>query len=150
MPEQEVENRPERKFLTRLFVKTAVVGAFLTCLLLARVDIEQGMAFFASAFVGTFNWFGLALLLIGFTEKNNKKLFLGLGLKCFALAAFFLLVLPQFLSNIPVLMIGFSFFLIIAFIEALGFVLHQYLQGNKSSRPLPEFSLTKKRNAHDA
>lgn len=150
MTESAEKKKSPKAIIYGLLIRTVLVGSFISCILLVRVDVDSGVAFAAATLFGSLNWLALALILFGVLNKKKVELFSGLAMKVIVLGLFFLLVLPPLVSNITALLIGFSLFLVVATLEALSRVLLYYFSTSKPSRPLPEIRLNSRRNAHDA
>ncbi|MGF1572772.1 MAG: hypothetical protein ACFCU1_06850 [Sumerlaeia bacterium] len=132
---------PANKLLKNLFLKTLAVNAFVAVLVTLRVDLQWGGAFALASIVGLLNWISLSGILIGATSKQLSLVAFGLVGKFIAWTLIILLVLSPLVQNMTALLLGFTTFLIVALLEALGTIISGQLSKNSTGRPLPSHLL---------
>ncbi len=123
-----------------IYIKTLAASALVAMVVALKIQFLWGASFATGALVGTLNWFILGMLLVSLTQKRAGAALGWFGGKLLLLTTMFVAILPAVLGEIGAFLLGFHMFLLMAVIEAGGYVLQHALakSASGSDRPLPK------------
>jgi len=126
----------ENRSIRRLFIKTGAVCALTAALVGTRLDLAWAGSFSLGAMMGILNFYALAVLLIAVTKKNMIPIFPALTVKLIVLVSMLVFFLPNLMTEIPAFLVGFSAFLLVSTLEAMGWVISASIRPTEESKRL--------------
>lgn len=122
-----------------LYWKTGMASIVVALIVALRFDLQWGSVFAAGALVGWLNWFFLGFIMWGVIERKPVPVLAFLAAKFLLLGATLVFALPLMALSVGAFLCGFSMFLLMGLMEALGTLMAAGLRKPRpGQRPLPE------------